>query len=197
MNKLPQVLLVLTVLGLGVMYGYYDFRVERGYHGSFLALAGETLGQVGKQPEVKLYPPHRAVLERDKTARASVKASGDAPEEKHPKVQKTLGEGGYAEQVTRPEHKERETPKRHIPPHQAELDEADRVIMAASTYRRLAVMNEEKRQEYAGKILDGTEDVLESLDELNQKFPNQPEIEERLSEILRLRQFAATELGAR
>lgn len=196
MKKLPQVFLVLTVLALGVMYGYYDFRVERGYGGSFLTCIGETFSQARKQPEVGLCPVHRAMLERDKATKTSAKASGDASEAKHPEAEKAPEEGAHAERTPKPETREPDTPKPGIFPSRDRLDKADQVLKAASAYYKLAVMNVEKRQEYAQKILDSTEDTLETLDELNQKFPNQPEIEERLSEILRLRQFATKELGA-
>ncbi len=190
MKKLPQVFLVLTALGLGVMYGYYDFRVEGGYRGSFLAHVGETIGRFRRKAGKSLSPRHKAVRPKSRIAEA------DRPKIKHPEKEQAPVEGEYAERVIRPEREKTDMPQVAAPPYKAELDRADEVILAASTYYQLAVMKEEKRQEYARKILDSTEDTLEMLDDLNQKFPGRPEIEERLQEIFRLRQFAAKELGA-
>ena len=195
MKVLLEMVLILTVIAAGVTYGYYDFRVERGYRGSYLTHLGEIPGKlrrkIGKSPRLRrrAKPPKSRVPETPEQP--------DRPVREHPEAEKAPVEGGYARRTFQPEREEAETPKRRFLEYQAVLDEADRIIMAASTYRKLAVMKVERRQEYARKILDSTEDILRILDELNEKYPDQPEIEERLQEIHRLRQFAVKELGAR
>jgi hypothetical protein len=194
MKKLLEVFLVLTVLGLGVTYGYYDFRVERGYRGSYLSHLGEIPGKI--QKKIGKSPRLRRSAAQPKQQAGDVRAK-ERPEREQPEAELPLKESGYVRRTFQPEREESETPKRRFLEYQVKLDEADRVIMAASTYYKLAVMKAERRQEYARKILDSTEDTLRTLDELNEKFPDQPEIEERLQEIHRLRQFAVKELGAR
>lgn len=178
MRKLPQVFLVLTALGLGVLYGHYDYRVEGGYRGSFLAHVGETLGRFRRKARESVQPRHRAVQLKPRVAEAPVRT-------------------GQARRVIKPEREETEIPKVAAPPYKSELDRTDEVIKAASDDYRTAVENENERQECARRILDDTEGALKTLDDLNQKFPGRPEIEERLQEIYRLRQFAAKELGAK
>ena len=195
MKKLLEVFLVLTVLGLGVIHGYYDFRVERGYRGSYWSLLGEIPGKLRKKAGKSFRRRHR-IAQPQPEAEEALKQP-DHPEREQPKTELSPKESGYTRRTFQPEREEPETPKRRFLEYQAKLDEADRVIMVASTFYKLAVMKAERRQEYARKILDSTEDTLRTLDELNEKFPDQPEIEERLQEIHRLRQFAVKELGAR
>jgi hypothetical protein len=194
MGKLPQVFLVITVLGLGVTYGHYDFRVERGYRGSYVAHLGETFSKFPKKARGSSRRRYRAAKPQPE---ADDSTAAQRRNRKLPEAEKTPVKGGYARRTFEPEREEAETPKHLFREYQVKLDVSDRVIMAASTYRKLGVMNAEKRQEYARKILDSTEDTLRMLDELNEKFPGQPEIEERLQEIHRLRHFATKELGAR
>ena len=48
MKVLLEVVLILTVIAAGVTYGYYDFRVERGYRGSYLTHLGEIPDKIRK-----------------------------------------------------------------------------------------------------------------------------------------------------
>jgi len=198
MKVLLEVVLILTVIAAGMTYGYYDFRVERGYRGSYLTHLGEIPGKLRGNVRVGLCPKHRAMLQGTKSGQAPTRSdSTDKQNEEHHETEKAPVEGGYAKRTFQPEREVQESPKHKLQQFQAELDKADQVLKAASTYYRLAVMNEEKRQEYARKILDITEETLRKLNELNDKYPDQPELEERLQEFFRLRQFAVKELGAR
>lgn len=180
MKKLPQVLLVLTVLAAGIMHGHYHFSRERGL----------TPGKVTCLSHVS------------RALRNLTKYAGEKIEHPQAKKKNTIRGGKYTIKPVTPSHgnwdvverpgdeKEAQIPRKTKPTYNDKLDRADMLINEATIYLRVAALNKELESEYAKKTLKATGEALDILEPLFKKYPENQEIKQRMQSIYKLRHDA-------
>lgn len=178
MKKLPQVLLVLTVLAAGIMHGHYHFARERG----LISRKITYLGHVG-----------RAFTNM-------AKDTGDKAASPQPMKKNTVKGGKYTRaeaphgtwDVVKPPRDEKEVqiPRGKKPTYNEKLEKVDSLIREAEVYSNVASLNKEREAEYAKKTLKVTGEALDILEPLFKKYPENGEIKRRMQDIYRLRHDA-------
>ncbi len=179
MKKLPQVLLVLTVLAAGIMHGHYNFSRERGLTPgkvTYLSHVGKTITNFAKHAGEKTEHPQAKKKNTIKGGKYTIK-----PATPH----------GNWDVVEPPrDDKEAQIPRKTKPTYNDKLDRADMLINEAAIYLRVAGLNKELESEYAKKTLKATGEALDILEPLFKKYPENQEIKQRMQSIYKLRHDA-------
>jgi hypothetical protein len=183
MKVLPKVLLVLTVIALGVMYGGYRFKLDRGEAaGGFTIFIRNTLKDMGNKlagdsQKTELQTRRDDVSKRPQEAGFGKGPASEAP----PSTLKWTYEPKSGKTPASP-------PQR--PPKKSELDRIDLLMKEASAYLNVATLHVELRNEYAQKAYDCTTKALNIFESFSEETQNRPEFEERLKAITMARHAA-------
>jgi hypothetical protein len=164
MNKLPQVFLILTVIGLGVSYGHHNY-VATSDGGSSQKHIRQ---QIHKSPAVR-------DAEIAKAAPRLRQGKQDAPD---------------STRTAKPQTKQTKPLQQVENSEKARLNTVDALIATAAFYATMGEMDVEERAGYARKVLELTEDALDILEPIWEKHRDDPELEERMKAINQLRHDA-------
>ncbi len=167
MKRLLEVVLVLTVISLGVIHGHYHFTLDRGFIPRDVSPAGHPVNKVRFTD----------------TSTGTIDGSWDYTD--------GGGKGRETGEGELPSAEDKE------PSLESRLEKVDRWIERASRAGKYAAQNPEYRTEYTRKALEYTREALDILNPLQEKYPDNPEIERRLQAVTRIRQSAVKDDSAR
>lgn len=192
MNRLPQVLIVFSVLIAGALHGHYNYSLQMGHipwDTGFTEHVGNTV----------------RILYKDKKEEAGKGDTGSSKDKGSNQAQADFGVGPASEPPPPEVEWEWELAEKDRPeappvappiypekrfPKQSELDKVDSLVKEAEIYLRVATISHELQKDYAQKALKTTDEALDIIDRLIEQCGRLPEIIERLQSVTDVRKDA-------
>jgi len=198
MNKLPQVFLILTALGLGIIYGHYEWKLDRqkeeqdDFYERWAKCLKEGDGIVDDTNNwYGMSGPNEIIKFRDRSG-IGQHFYGDVTSQKNPPDYEEVLEDKHDAQLKEKERKKQDSREKTVkaPSYQKELDRIDFLMEVASTYLNIATIDVNLRGEYAKSAFDCTSKALDIHGSFTEEIQERQEVQQRLKAITEVRHAA-------